>query len=73
MVIDHRGARNTIEDVNERCAITTGDRVLSLSALHFDLSVYDIFGLLGAADGEQVTDRQMDDIARKLTAELQNG
>jgi epothilone synthetase B len=48
VVIDHRGARNTIEDVNERCSITAGDCVLSLSALHFDLSVYDIFGLLGA-------------------------
>lgn len=48
VMIDHRGVVNTILDVNERFGITERDRVLALSALSFDLSVYDIFGLLAA-------------------------
>ncbi len=48
VVIDHRGAVNTILDINQRFSVTPGDRVFALSALNFDLSVYDIFGLLAA-------------------------
>jgi len=48
VMIDHRGAVNTIRDINARFEVTTGDRVLALSNLSFDLSVYDIFGLLAA-------------------------
>jgi amino acid adenylation domain-containing protein len=46
VVIDHRGALNTIVDINTRFRIRADDRVLALSALSFDLSVYDIFGVL---------------------------
>ncbi|GAU68928.1 hypothetical protein SSP35_09_01720 [Streptomyces sp. NBRC 110611] len=45
--ISHRAAVNTVEDVNERYGITGQDRVLAVSALDFDLSVWDVFGLLG--------------------------
>jgi len=48
VVIDHRGALNTVEDVNHRFGVGPGDRVLALSSLSFDLSVYDIFGTLAA-------------------------
>ena len=48
VVIDHRGAANTIFDVNRRFQIDANDSVLAVSALNFDLSVYDIFGLLAA-------------------------
>jgi len=48
VMIDHRGAVNTILDINQRFGVSSMDRVLALSALNFDLSVYDIFGLLGA-------------------------
>lgn len=48
VVIDHRGALNTIEDLNRRFNVGPNDRTLALSALNFDLSVYDIFGLLAA-------------------------
>lgn len=48
VMIDHRGATNTVLDINRRFAVGPGDRVLALSRLSFDLSVYDIFGLLGA-------------------------
>ncbi len=44
--ITHRAAVNTIEDINERYGIGARDRVLAVSALDFDLSAYDIFGLL---------------------------
>ncbi|MFY2858787.1 amino acid adenylation domain-containing protein [Mycobacterium sp. THU-M104] len=46
--IRHVGAMNTIDALNDRFGIGTGDRVLGLAALEFDLSVYDIFGLLSA-------------------------
>jgi amino acid adenylation domain-containing protein len=48
VMIDHRGAVNTILDINERFQVGPQDRVLALSAFTFDLSVYDIFGLLAA-------------------------
>ncbi|QXV56954.1 non-ribosomal peptide synthetase [Amycolatopsis sp. TNS106] len=48
VAIEHRAAANTILDINERHQVNTGDRVLNLSALTFDLSVYDIFGALAA-------------------------
>ncbi|MEZ4860210.1 MAG: AMP-binding protein [Caldilineaceae bacterium] len=46
VMIDHRGAVNTVLDINRRFGVTAQDRVLCLSALNFDLSVYDLFGLL---------------------------
>ncbi|HWO22760.1 MAG TPA: amino acid adenylation domain-containing protein [Kofleriaceae bacterium] len=48
VMIDHRGAVNTIRDINERFRVSPADRVLALSNLSFDLSVYDIFGMLAA-------------------------
>jgi len=48
VAIDHRGALNTVADINRRFDIGPDDRVLSLSALTFDLSVWDIFGVLAA-------------------------
>src|SRR4030095_7597745 len=48
VMIDHRGAVNTVLDVNRRFGVGPGDRVLALSSLSFDLSVYDIFGMLAA-------------------------
>ena len=48
VMIDHRGAVNTLLDINQRYHVQASDRVLGISALNFDLSVYDIFGLLAA-------------------------
>jgi len=48
VMIDHRGAVNTLLDLNQRFQLQSKDRVLALSALNFDLSVYDIFGFLAA-------------------------
>lgn len=48
VVIDHRGAANTVQDINSRFGVGPADRVLALSSLSFDLSVYDVFGALAA-------------------------
>jgi amino acid adenylation domain-containing protein len=48
VMIDHRGAVNTVLDINQRFGVGPGDKVLAVSRLSFDLSVYDIFGLLAA-------------------------
>ncbi|MBN1468464.1 MAG: amino acid adenylation domain-containing protein [Fusobacteriaceae bacterium] len=45
--ISHCSAWNTIEDINKKYQIHASDTVLCLSAMDFDLSVYDVFGLLG--------------------------
>ncbi|WP_395475395.1 amino acid adenylation domain-containing protein [Saccharopolyspora spinosa] len=46
VMVSHASAMNTIADVNARFGVGAEDRVLAISALDFDLSVYDIFGLL---------------------------
>jgi len=48
VIVDHCAAVNTILDINDRFGVGPEDRVLALSRLSFDLSVYDIFGLLAA-------------------------
>ncbi|NQX86428.1 MAG: amino acid adenylation domain-containing protein [Flavobacteriaceae bacterium] len=44
--IAHQAAWNTIQDINTKFEVTNTDCALAVSALDFDLSVYDIFGLL---------------------------
>ncbi|MFI1190980.1 amino acid adenylation domain-containing protein [Streptomyces californicus] len=46
--VGHRAAVNTVEDIDERFGVGPDDRTLAVSALDFDLSVWDVFGLLGA-------------------------
>jgi amino acid adenylation domain-containing protein len=48
VAIEHKAAVNTIIDINERYQVTQADRILAVSELNFDLSVYDIFGILAA-------------------------
>ena len=51
VMITHRAALNTLEDMQRRFGMTAADRVLGLAQLGFDLSVYDMFATLavGAA------------------------
>lgn len=44
--ISHKAAHNTICDVNLKYNINQNDCAIAISSLDFDLSVYDIFGLL---------------------------
>ena len=48
VMISHQAAMNTILDVNRRFGVTEKDVLLCVSRLSFDLSVYDIFGMLAA-------------------------
>jgi amino acid adenylation domain-containing protein len=48
VMIEHRAAVNTIVDMNQRFGVGPDDRILALSSLTFDLSVYDMFGALAA-------------------------
>lgn len=48
VMISHSAAMNTIEHVNHLLDINANDKVLAVSSLSFDLSVYDIFALLDA-------------------------
>lgn len=56
--VTHRAARNTIDEINSRYGVGPADRVLAVSALDFDLSVYDIFGLLSVGGAVVLVDEQ---------------
>ncbi len=46
VAISHRAAQNTLDDMIQRFGLGPDDNILGLSALSFDLSVYDIFASL---------------------------
>ncbi|MGW7531623.1 amino acid adenylation domain-containing protein [Amycolatopsis sp. NPDC054798] len=48
VAVTHRAALNTLADIEQRFGVQPGDRVLGLSSLSFDLSVFDVFGVLAA-------------------------
>ncbi|WP_405009714.1 non-ribosomal peptide synthetase [Kitasatospora sp. NBC_01539] len=48
VMIEHQAAVNTVQDINDRLALTCQDRVFGISSLSFDLSVWDVFGTLAA-------------------------
>ncbi len=48
VAVEHRAVRTTLDDLMGRYPLTSDDRVLGLSAFSFDLSVFDIFSVLGA-------------------------
>jgi len=46
VMVSHRGVVNAIAQTNQFFNIKASDRLLALTALHHDMSVYDIFGIL---------------------------
>jgi amino acid adenylation domain-containing protein len=62
VMISHRSAVNLVADMNRRFSAGAQDRWFAISQLHFDLSVYDIFGALSAGgalvmpDTDRLTD-----------------
>ncbi|WP_449417843.1 non-ribosomal peptide synthetase [Phormidium nigroviride] len=48
VMITHRNVANVVVHTNQHFNVTSQDRILALTALNHDLSVYDIFGLLSA-------------------------
>jgi pyochelin synthetase len=59
VMIDHRGAVNTVAHMNRLFEVGEGDRVLAVSELTFDLSVYDVFGLLAAGGTIVIPDAEL--------------
>lgn len=62
VMIEHHSAVNLIASINKRFQVTEKDTLLFITSMCFDLSVYDIFGILAAggkvviAEKEQVQD-----------------
>jgi len=48
VMISHRSVVNLVADCTPRFAISAADRFFGISAFNFDLSVFDVFGALGA-------------------------
>ena len=46
--IAHFAAVNTIETINKQYRVSADDKIIAVSSYDFDLSVYDIFGILSA-------------------------
>ncbi|MEC3557564.1 amino acid adenylation domain-containing protein, partial [Bacillus thuringiensis] len=46
VIITHQAVTNTIQDINQKYEVNEDDRIISISSMCFDLSVYDIFGAL---------------------------
>jgi len=73
VMVQHRPAVNVLDWVNARFDVGAGDRLLFVTSLCFDLSVYDVFGLLAAGGVVEVaTEAELDDPAA-LAARLDGG
>ena len=71
--VQHRPVTNLIEWVNRQYAIGVDDRVLFVTSLCFDLSVYDVFGLLAAGGSIRVASIDDTRDPRRLLAWLDSG
>lgn len=56
--IAHGSAVNTIDDIVQRFDVGEEDRAIGISALDFDLSVFDIFGMLSAGGSLAIVPEQ---------------
>ncbi|HEY0544285.1 MAG TPA: amino acid adenylation domain-containing protein [Pyrinomonadaceae bacterium] len=57
VVVRHRSVVNLIDWVNQTFSVSPADRLLFITSLNFDLSVYDIFGTLAAGASFQIASR----------------
>jgi amino acid adenylation domain-containing protein len=69
VMVDHRGVVNHVLDINRRLDIGAGDRAMATAGLHFDMSVYDVFGI-PAAGGAVVLPEPYDSPDPRRWAEL---
>ncbi|MEG4815829.1 amino acid adenylation domain-containing protein [Microcoleus sp. K5-D4] len=56
VAIAHRGAVNAITQTNQVFNVAECDRAIAVTALHHDMSVYDIFGILAAGGAIVIPD-----------------
>jgi amino acid adenylation domain-containing protein len=57
VAVRHRSVVNLIDWVNQTFSVSPADRLLFITSLNFDLSVYDIFGTLAAGASFQIASR----------------
>ncbi len=57
--VPHAAAVNTLDSLNRLFEVDADDRALALSPLEFDLSVYDLFGLLSVGGCVVLTDEEV--------------
>ncbi|MGF9646310.1 non-ribosomal peptide synthetase, partial [Paenibacillus sp. MABNS29] len=60
VITTHGAAANTIQDINHKFGVHERDRMIGLSSMCFDLSVYDLFGALAAGAALVLIDDQRD-------------
>ena len=73
IVVRHRSAANTLRWNNETLEIGPGDRHLFVNSIGFDLSIYDLLGMLGAGATVRIaTEGELLDPGR-LAAVLRDG
>ncbi|MEE4561814.1 amino acid adenylation domain-containing protein [Paenibacillus polymyxa] len=60
VITTHGAVANTIQDINHKFGIHERDRMIGLSSMCFDLSVYDLFGVLAAGAALVLIDDQRD-------------
>ena len=58
VVLRHRPVVNVLDWVNKTFSVASTDRLLFVTSLSFDLSVYDIFGVLGAGGSIRIADEK---------------
>ncbi|WP_263745831.1 AMP-binding protein, partial [Klebsiella pneumoniae] len=72
VVLTHRAVVNTLDWVNRTFAVTAADRLLLVTSPSFDLSVYDVFGALGAGASVEIataaTLREPQQLADRLSS-----
>jgi amino acid adenylation domain-containing protein len=59
VVLTHRAVVNTLDWVNREFGVTPADRLLFVTSPSFDLSVYDVFGALGAGASIEIASREL--------------
>ena len=58
VMITHASVCNTVMDMNNRFNVRENDKLFAISALNFDLSVYDVYGALSAGASLVVPDEE---------------
>jgi amino acid adenylation domain-containing protein len=70
VVLTHRAVVNTLDWVNRSFAVGANDRLLFVTSPCFDLSVYDIFGALGAGARVVIASRALQHDPEALAAAI---
>jgi amino acid adenylation domain-containing protein len=71
VVLSHRAVVNTLDWVNRTFGVSARDRLLFVTSPSFDLSVYDMFGILGAGGTLVIADDELLNDVESLAASLQ--